>query len=54
VFAKAVLNRNFYFLMVVKGNQAQADAFFDSFRYGGNFAEDQYLTYHDTVLNYTV
>ncbi|MFT6715867.1 MAG: hypothetical protein ACJA0Q_000496 [Saprospiraceae bacterium] len=54
IYAKAILHRNFYFLLMVKGNQQQAEAFFSSFKYKDEFKEEEYFTYKDTILNYTV
>lgn len=54
IYAKAVLHRNFYFLLMVKGSEKQANAFFEGFKYGGEFREDKYFTYNDTILNYSV
>jgi len=54
IYAKAILQRNFYFLLVTKGTEAQANKFFDSFKYSNSFKEDKYFVYNDTILNYTV
>lgn len=54
IHAKTMLHRNFYFLLLVKGTKKQADKFFNSFNYHGEFKEDPYAVYEDTVLHYKV
>jgi len=54
LYAKAILHRNFYYLLVVKGNEKQAHDFFKSFKNKDKHKEGEYFTYNDTILNYKV
>jgi uncharacterized protein YbaP (TraB family) len=54
VYFNSVLRNNFYFLLTAKSNKKKAEKFFNSFKYTGNFKEEEFQTYHDTLLRYTV
>lgn len=54
IFLKSYLWKNFYYLLVAKCSSNDAIKFFTSFRFINDIKEDDYRTYHDTVLRYTV
>lgn len=54
IFLQSQLWKNFYFLMSAKTTEQKAKQFFTSFKFTNNYREDEYVHYHDTVLNYTV
>lgn len=54
LYFKSELRNNFYFLLTAKSTKSKANKFFKSFKYTNQFQEDKYVTYHDTLLRYTV
>ena len=54
IYLASQLWKNFYYLMSAKSTQNQANTFCNSFNFTNNYQEDEYVNYHDTVLNYTV
>ena len=54
IFLKSYIWKNFYYVLAAKSNYKNANSFFSSFKFTNNYKEDEYVNYHDTVLNYTV
>lgn len=54
IYLSAQLRNNFYFLFTAKSTKKKAFEFFESFKYSGEFKEEKYKTYHDTLLRYSV
>ena len=54
IFIASVLWKNFYYFMAAKSQESKAMQFFNSLNFTDNYNEDNYVTYHDTLLSYTV
>lgn len=54
IFMASVLWKNFYYFMAAKSTEPKAMQFFNSLNFTNNYIEDDYVTYHDSLLRYTV
>lgn len=54
IFMASVLWKNFYYFMAAKSTEHKAMNFFNSLNFTDNYNEDDYVTYHDSLLRYTV
>lgn len=54
IHLKSVLWKNFYYLMIAKASAEKANEFFSSFKLVDQTIEDEYVTFNDTLLRYSV
>ena len=54
IFVKTLLKRNFYFVLVAQGTESNANKYFDSFDYSGDFKTIKPHLLVDTILGFSV
>lgn len=54
IHLKSYLWKNYYYLMVAKSSATKAEKFFNSFTLIDQNLEDEYVTFNDTLLRYSV